>query len=523
MRNFARQLGPQRLLLMGGVALAILVSLAAVAMSTGSSDRMGYLYTDLDPSAAQSIIEKLRAQNVPFSLSGDGTAILAPEDQLPELRMSMAGDQLGGKIGYEVLDEQQPFGISASREKLNETRAIEGELGRSISTLQNIAAARVHIVMPERALFAPEARKASASVTVKTRGRLASGNVEAIRYLVASAVPELAPEAISIVDHTGALLARAGEAGQAGAAQADERQIATEARFRSQIEALLEPIVGVGKVRAEVSARIDRDQTREEAETFDPDAQVIARQISVESGDQSEENMADAQAATVGEQLPEATGNIGGGDNESRKSARNETSEDTTYQNSSRRTVKVSSPGKISRLSVAVMVDGGGKGVPQEQLQRLTRLVENSVGFDAERGDSVIVEAMPFAQPDELDGMEDGLLSNLPIDQIFGIAKLLLIAAVGLFILRMLRPKIAAGSGDLAASGEPIMLTPQQRSDGTTDGEGMAALGGPQLDEEIALAQVEGSLKASALKRVGDAVSSSPNESAAVIRQWLNG
>lgn len=508
---------------MGGVALAILASLAAVAMSAGSSDRMGYLYTDLDPSAAQSIIEKLRAQNVPFSLSGDGTAILAPENQLPELRMSMAGEQLGGKIGYEVLDEQQPFGISASREKLNETRAIEGELGRSISTLQNISNARVHIVMPERALFAPEARKASASVTVKTRGRLASGNVEAIRYLVASAVPELAPEAISIVDHTGALLARAGEAGQAGAAQADERQIATEARFRSQIEALLEPIVGVGKVRAEVSAQIDRDQTREEAEIFDPDAQVVARQISVDSGDESQENLAEAQGATVGEQLPEAEGDIGGGNNQGRRSARNEASEDTTYQNSSRRTVKVSSPGRISRLSVAVMVDGGAKGVPQEQLQRLTRVVENSVGFDAERGDSVIVEAMPFAQPDELDGADEGLLSNLPVDQLFGIAKLLLIAAVGLIILRMLRPKAAADTGDLASSGDPIMLTPQPRGDGTQDGETTPALGGPQLEEEIALAQVEGSLKASALRRVGDAVNSSPNEAAAVIRQWLNG
>ena len=191
---------------MGGVAIALLAALAAVAMGGGSSDRMGYLYTDLDPTAAQAITEKLRAQNVPFSLSGDGTAVLAPEDRLPELRMSMAGEQLGGAIGYEVLDTQQAFGVSSSREKMNETRAIEGELGRSIATLQSIVNARVHIVMPERALFAPEARKASASVTVKTRGKLAPGNVEAIRYLVASAVPELSPEAISIVDQTGCLL-----------------------------------------------------------------------------------------------------------------------------------------------------------------------------------------------------------------------------------------------------------------------------------------------------------------------------
>lgn len=529
LRKFADQLGPRRLLLMSGVALVLLVSLTAVAMNSGSSDRMGYLYTDLDPSAAQAITEKLRAQNVAFSLSGDGTAVLAPEDRLSELRMSMAGEQLGGTIGYEVLDAQQAFGVSSSREKMNETRAIEGELARSIATLQSVTKARVHIVMPERALFAPEARKATASVTVKTRGSLSAGNVEAIRYLVAAAVPELSPEAISIIDQTGALLARAGEAGQAGATQADERQIATEARLRSQIEALLEPIVGVGKVRAEVAAEIDREQTREEAEVFDPDAQVIARQISVESGDQNRESMGGAQGVTVGAQLPEAQ-DIDGGDGETRQSARNETSEDITYQNSSRRTLTTSTPGKISRLSVAVMVDGGKQNLPNDQVQRLTRLVENAVGFDAERGDSVIVENMAFAQAEEVAGAEEGLLSNLPVDQLFSVGKLLLIALVGLLILRMLKPKSqpAAIAGELAGpDGGPIDLTPQPRNGGTQgleqlDTPGAPALRGPQFDEEIALAQTEGSIEASALKKIGDAISSSPNESAAVIRQWLN-
>ncbi|MBR0550937.1 flagellar basal-body MS-ring/collar protein FliF [Stakelama marina] len=511
---------------MGGVALTLLVALAAVAMSGGSSDRMGYLYTDLDPSAAQSITEKLRAQNVPFSLSGDGTAILAPEDRLPELRMSMAGEQLGGKIGYEVLDEQQPFGISSSREKMNETRAIEGELSRSIATLQNIANARVHIVMPERALFAAEKRKASAAVTVKTRGRLSQENVEAIRYLVAAAVPELSPESISIVDQTGALLARAGEVGEIGASQADERKVAIESRIRHQVESLLEPIVGVGKVRAEVAADIDRDQTREEAQVYDPDNQVIARQVTVESGDQSRENQAGAQGATVAAQLPEGQGQIDGNGGDTRESARNENSEDTTYQNSSRHTVTVRTPGQIKRLTVAVMVDGGDKDLPAEQTQRLTRLVENAVGYDADRGDSVIVESMAFAQPGEIADAEGGLLSNLPVDQLFGIGKLLLIAAVGLIVLRMLKPKAApADAAGLIAGpdGQPITLTPQSGEAGEAgEGGGQAAIEGPQLDDEIALAQVEGNIKASALKKIGEAITGSPAESASVIRQWMN-
>jgi len=525
LRNFAGQLGPRRVLMMGGVAFALLAALAMVAMSGGSSDKMGYLYTDLDPTAAQAITEKLRAQNVPFSLSGDGTAVMAPENRLPELRMSMAGEQLGGAIGYEVLDTQQAFGVSSSREKMNETRAIEGELGRSIATLQSIVNARVHLVMPERALFAPEARKASASVTVKTRGKLSSGNVEAIRYLVAAAVPELSPESISIVDQTGALLARAGEAGEAGASQADERQVATEARIRSQIEALIEPIVGVGKVRAEVSAEIDRDQTREESEVFDPDTQVIARQISVESGDQNRENAGATPGVTVGAQLPEG-GDVMGGGGDTRESARNETSEDITFQNSSRRTLTTRTPGKVSRLTVAVMVDGGEQGLPAPQVQRLTRLVENAVGYDAERGDSVIVESMPFAQPDEIADAEGDFWSDLPLGQLFDLGKLLVIAVVGLFVLRMLRPKNvpASAAGQLPSPEQNVIdLTPEGRGgEEQLENDGAPALSGPELDDEIALAQVEGKLKASALKKIGDAVAASPAESAAVVRQWLS-
>lgn len=532
-KNLVTQLGTKRLAMMGGVALALLAALTVVAMSSSKSN-MGYLYTDLDPAAASTITEKLKAQNVPYTLSADGTAIMAPEDKLAQLRMSMAGEKLGGKIGYEVLDSEQPFGVSASRAKMNETRAIEGELAKSIQTIQTVTAARVHIVMPERAMFANESRKATAAVTVKTKGHMGSEQIASIRYLVSSSVPELSPDAVSVVDQTGALLARAGDPDTAGAADADERQQAVEAKLRDEIEALLQPIVGEGKVRAEVSAQIDRDQTREESNVFDPDKQVVARKVSVETGDQNKENEAGPQTTSVSNQLPDAKANPAA-PGTSRQSASNQTSEDTTFSNSSTKTVTLRAPGKVTRLTIAVMVDGGPKGLPTDQIQRLQRLVENATGIDTQRGDSVVVESMPFSAVPVEDAKES-FFSKLPMDKIWTFLQLALIAGVGLLALRMLKPK----PEPLAIEPEMMALEAQQQqqhneemrqltaraADGDPEAleklEQMGATEVPMLDQEIALAQVDGRIKLSALKRIGSAIAASPPEAASVIRQWMN-
>jgi flagellar M-ring protein FliF len=533
LRNFIEQIGPRRAMLMGGVAAALLLSLGWMALRTPSSE-MGFLYTDLEPAAAKAISDKLNAQGVPFQISADGTSVMAPVAKLAELRMAMAGDQLGGKVGYEVLDGEQPFGISASRAKLNETRAIEGELAKSIESLERVSRARVHIVMPERAMFETERRKATASVSVKTTGRLAGESVQAIRQLVASAVPGLSPESVAVVDQSGALLARAGDGGDAGSSEIDERQATVEAKLRSEVEGLVTSIVGTGKVRASVSAVLERDEVREQAETFDPDLQVVARQVTVESGEQSNENAAGAEGVTVATQLPENEGPITGEGGESRRSARNETSEDITYQNSRTEKLSVRSPGRIARLTVAVMVDGGPKRLQPAEVQRIQRLVENAVGFDAERGDSVVVENMSFVEPDEMSELADVLPFGLTIDHLLDFAKFLVIGGVILFAVRMLRPRIMAQADGaapalLAAPVEdsPEMLALAQRAaDG--DEEAMRELqlkrnpDGTALDEEIALAEIDGRIKLSALRRIGDVIAAGPAESASVIRQWMN-
>ena len=525
-QSFLKQIGTRRMYMMGGVAVAMLAALTFLAFR-GSTAEMGYLYTDLDPSAAQSISQKLSAQNVPFRISGDGTAIMAPTEQLAQLRMSMAGEQVGGKIGYDVLDSASPFGLSSSREKMDETRAIEGELARSVGTLEAVSSARVHIVMPERAVFAEGGRKATAGVTVRTRGRLSPENVQAIRYLVSASVPELAPESVSIVDQTGRLLARAGDAGAATNAETDELQQTMEEKLRAQIESLVEPIVGAGKVRAEVSATIDRDSRREESQTFDPDKQVISHQTSVESGDQSQEGNAAAQGASVSTQLPGNAPAPSGSGSDTRASNSKQTSEDTTYDNTRTNAVVVRQPGTLKRLTVAVMIDSGAKPLPAAQVQRLTTLVQNAVGYDAQRGDSVAIENMPFAQPEEVAPLGN-FLSSLPKDQIFNLLKLVVIGAIGLFALKMMRTR--GGGADLSegAMQEQTLLgriLPPALTGGTAmaalpSGDGVSHM--EHLDQEIALAQVEGGIKASSLRRIGETITANPAESISVIRQWMN-
>ncbi len=526
LRTLMGQLGRRRLLLIGGVALALLIGLGTLALGK-SAPAMGYLYTDLDPSAAATITEKLKGQNVPFTLSSDGKAIMAPVDRLADLRMDFAGERLGGKIGYDVLDQEEPFGVSSSRAKINETRAIEGELSRSIESLDNVERARVHIVMPEREIFATKARAASAAVTLKTSGRLPPEAVDAVRHLIAASVPDLLPTSISVVDQTGALLARAGEAGSAASGDLDTRQAAVEARMREQIETMLAPIVGAGHVRAEVSALLERDHVTEEADVFDPDTQVIGHQVTVDTNAQNDANSPGAEGATVGTQLPDAAGRIGGGSGETQRSANHETSEDTTFQNSHKRVVSETGPGKIERLSVAVMVDGAATTMTKAEVARITHLVQNAVGYDADRGDAVAVEVMRFAAAERAAAEENVLPWGLTPGDLLGLAKWT-IGAIGLAVAAWLmrgwwRPKPELGDESLHLpdattlalpgheGGEPIRLEDQTAPSDLA-----------MLDQEIALAQVDGSIRLSALKRIGETIAENPGESVTVIRQWMN-
>jgi flagellar M-ring protein FliF len=546
-RNFLGSLGTQRLLMMVGVAAFVIVALAYLAVS-GRGGPMTYLYTDLDPAGARTITERLKTDGVPYQLSADGNAVLVPEDRVADLRMAFAGEQLGGSLGYEILDREDAFGTSAAKAKINRTRAIEGELARSIETINAVGKARVHIVIPERQLFSEEQPEASASVQLRTNGKLATGQVDAIRYLVASAVPGLAPERISVVDQTGALLARAGDGSgsSSGNAALEERQANLQARLREQIETMLGAIVGPGHVRAEVAAELDLDQMRQESETYDPDLQVVAKTTTVEKEDQDSEANQEGGFVSAANALPENAPSEQGRD--TRSSSASEISEETLYANSSTKTTLVRGGGQVKRLTVSVMVDGsyleaaGGRldyrPRTQAELERFTRLVENAIGYDEARGDSVIVENLRFAQNEDTGATALGVPLGIDREDIVPLAKTTILGLVGIgalaLVLRALGKSGAPGTGLPVPAGRPandidgrrIAELIERAANGDEDAidelkrlrERFTAR---DYDDAVDVANVDGRVRQSSLQRIGNVVQSRPGEATAIVRQWM--
>lgn len=550
---------------MGLVAAMVLGGLALVS-SRLTTAPMGYLFSELEPAQAQSISEKLRGLNVPFELNADGTAVMVPTDRVRDLRIQLAGEGLSGALGYELLDNQSTLGTTAFLQSVNHARAIEGELARTIRSIESVQEARVHLVLPQRQLFEQQARQPSASITLKTRNRLTPGQVNAIRQLVAAAVPDLDPGQISIVDQSGTLLARASEGDDAAGliGNLQERQLSIESKIRQDIETMIERIVGSGRVRAEVSVELETEQTRQESEVYDPDRQVVARSTTVERNDQNQDGQVGG-AVTVGNALPEQRQDAAAGPTS--QSASDETSEQVDYANSRTRTTTVKESGAVKRISVAVLVDGTytkGQGgnesyAPRsaEELQKFARLVQSAVGFNEERGDTVVVENIRFAEEEVLPETAGGLPMGLEKTDMMrlveiGVTALLALIAL-LFVFRPIVNRLmgrdeAADAGAVAAgeAGAMQLEGPEQRlalaPPSSDDDHDMLAQRAAQGDEqaleilrekrstgtaklsiesEIDVAQIEGKVKTSALKKVGEVVQRHPAESAAIVRQWM--
>lgn len=571
LRTLLNTFGMRRAAAMGVISLALIAGLVALSMRA-TSPNMGLLFTDLEPAQAQAITDKLKGMDVPFRLTPDGTGVMAPDSRLAELRMSLAAEQMTGQIGYELLDKQDALGTTAFLQNVNHVRAIEGELSRSIASLSAVSKARVHLSIPQRQLFDREQRKPSAAITLKTRGRLTAAQVDAIRNLVAASVADLEPGRISIVDQTGTLLAQSGNGDVASAATGlEERRVAMEARLRTDVETMLERIVGPGKVRAEIAATLDIETVRQEAEVFDPDSQVVLRSTTVESGQQNSDSE-NGGPVTVANNLPETQAETDAAGGVRSTSAANESSEQVDYQNSRTRTTTVRDAGAVKRLSVAVMVDGtyttGADGkttyAPRsaQELEKITRLVQNAIGYDAERGDSVVVENLQFVT-DDMAGAEAGssLPLGLEVSDVMTVAQTLVIGLIGLLAFFLIvRPMLRAartgavgddnggqmapalgmpgGMPQLGSPEERLALAPPDNGQLTADLLERAAAGDEialkqiqvvretnngilPIEAEIDVAQIEGRVKSNALKKVGEVVQRSPVESAAIVRQWM--
>jgi flagellar M-ring protein FliF len=423
---------------------------------------------------------------------------------------------------------------------------LQGELAKTISALDPVQFAKVHIVLPQRELFSRDSQDASASVTLKMKAnsRLSRDQIYGIQNLIANAVPNLKPDSVTIIDTQANMLAGGSESGESLVGmKAEEMRLSYEKRMTQAIEDLIGRTVGLGNVRAKVTADMDFDRISTNDEIYDPEGQVV-RSTQTISEDNIERDADLNTATTVENNLPGLGGDLGVDSEPSLQSNRSEEVTNFEISKTIRNTIRES--GEVQRISVAVLVDGRyttteeGEKVYEPrtdaELDKISSLVRSAVGFDAERGDTVEVVNMPFMtiEDDFID--ESALLFGFEKSQILDTAELVLLVIMGiLVILLVLRPLIGAliasqkasleqakeEAALLAAQATPQAIAGPSAYEKAGDAEG-ASHGGGEDESMIDLNAVEGRVKASSVKKVGDIVSSHPNETVSVIRNWMS-
>ena len=543
--DFVRTLGAARIAAMGAVTIT-LVGFFAFLMLRVTAPQMTPLFTDLTFEDSTAIVKELERQGVPYELRNDSSIVMVPKDRVARLRMGLAEGGLpkGGGVGYEIFDKSDALGTTSFVQNINNLRALEGELARTIRGLDRVQAARVHLVMPERPLFSRDKMEPSASIVVKVRGALEPQQVRAIRHLVASAVNGLKPQRVSIVDEAGHLLADgAGDDPNGTEVSADERQAAFEKRLREQIETIVSSVVGPGRARVELTADFDFNRVTQTSDKYDPEGRVVRSSQTREETSASNEGR--ENQVTVGNEIPggnqrQAPAPEAGGTprDQSRKSE-----EIINYEISKTSKTEVIEGGRVNRISVAVLVDGtygkNDKGDAtyqprsKEEIDQIGALVRTAIGFDQKRGDQVQVINLRFAESPAVAPITEpsGWMSALQFtkDDLMRGIEMVVMALLGLVVLLLVvRPLVRR---ILAPDERAVAALPP--ADASADAPLAPAIVAPaesvavkaepsQTAKMIDIAQVQGQVHAQSVQKVGDLADKNPRETVSIIRQWLN-
>ena len=475
------------------------------------------LYSNLAGEDANRVVKLLQANKVPYKLENDGGTVLVPADKLYDLRIKVAGEGnlVGQGIGFEIFDglkvEQTDF-----VQKINYQRALQGELIRTISEFPGVETARVHLVIPHRSLFIEEQQKPSASVVVKLREgkKMEAQDVQAIVNLVVMAVEGMDRNRVSVADTSGKILYYPTEDDslQGLTTTQLEYKMRLQQNLERRIEELLYPVIGPGKVIAKVNADVDFSQRTIRRELYDPEKTVVR---SEQRSEESTRGRANLEAGA-----PDA--NFRGDGISGSASTQEGTRETrtTNFEINKEEQNIVANVGDLSRLSVAVIVDGtyekAADGtytfVPRnaEEMQRIRQLVSSAVGYDRARGDTVEVNSISFGGPDL---PQEASLPQLFLDYALRLGKPLLNALlVFLFLLLVVRPVVMALIRP-KVEGEMI-----EGLEGLPAGEERLALieGDEEVDALDALRKIE-DIKAHAMQLAEQNM----DQAVGIIRSWL--
>jgi flagellar M-ring protein FliF len=486
------------------------------------------LYSQLDGEDAGQIVEKLKADKIPFKLTGDGTTIRVPADTVHEIRLSLAAEGLprGGSVGFETFQKLR-LGATEFEQQVTYRRAMEGELARTISTVRSVKSARVHLVLPKKSVFAQRSEPASASVVLKLSGGMPDGQeVSSIVSLVASAVAGLEPSRITLVTTTGKMLHRpspvaaSGDGASMGAAEADQmaQTKALEAQLEERTRTLLERVLGMGHVDVRVRAAVDTARVERKSDTFNPAKTAIrSEQQLVETNGQAPmlvdtvAGVPGVQANLPGPEGAEQVAEAGAQGSLRRSHTRNFEIDRVTEH-------RVSVSHIVKRLAVAVIVDGVAKTVgdkttivPREraELDKLETLVRSAVGFDEDRGDVVTIESLPFFNEEVPAVAEAPTMLPIPepyraiVEKYLPLAKAVGMGLAGLITLLWLRRKLSKWQKERDKHVKQIAAA---RRAAALEAAAVSEIGADEID-----------YRTEALRRAKE----DPSSAALVMRHWL--
>ncbi|WP_379066989.1 flagellar basal-body MS-ring/collar protein FliF [Mesorhizobium sp. UC22_110] len=456
--------GTKRLAIMAGIAL---LTLAVIGIGSVYLNRPSYetLYVGLERSDVNQIGMVLSEAGFNFDVGSDGTSVSVPVGTTAKARMLLAekGLPTSANAGYELFDKVGSLGLTSFMQQVTRVRALEGEIARTIQSLAGVKAARVHIVMSERANFRREEQQPSASVVIRYAGIDGGKAAMSIRHLVAAAVPGLSAEKVTVLDSAGNLLAAGDDPSNTSAARSLGVERTVESQIEDNIRRALTPYLGPDNFRASVKADVNTDTRQTEETIFDPESRVERSVQTVKANENSNQRQA-ATPATVEQNLPETQTAATDGPQSSSQNDRKE--EITNYEINSKKIATVSNGYTVTKMSIAVVVNQqrllsvlGKDAKPEQVAQRVAdikKMVASATGLDEKRGDIIDVSAVEFI--DGLDGQE--LASPGILDAVASYTGSLINAAAFIVVVFLvaffgLRPMAAALTNKPAALAGP--------------------------------------------------------------------
>ncbi len=557
-------LGRTRLIALGLAGVGVFLAVIAAPLLFNRAP-MTLLYGELDAQEAGQVVSALEQMGARTKVSSDG-GVYVRADEAARLRMALAEQGLprAGGLGYELFDEQRALGLTSFMQRINRTRALEGELSRSILALEGVEAARVHLVLPERDAFTRTPAAPTASIVVRTRnaGGLSGDHAAAIRHLVAAGVPRLEPGAVTVLDAAHGVVSAPRDGAAGGLAAAGDARRQVEADLRAAVERMLTPVLGAGNIRVEIAAELvtAREVIREQV--FDPRSSALRSEQTVEASDAARER-GETGAVTIEQNLPEPSIDE---DAEADAASSSERLEQTrNYEISSTVRERVLEPGDVKRLNAAVIINaaalapaasagpGADAGQPgaeaanaarDAELARIGELVRAAVGFTAARGDVVEVSAMTFTETPLSLAAAPATPLQMAATQLDEAVKWGAFAVVGgLIILVVVRPAmrrlldnhdaeqpsvtpLKALSAAPAAAPDAMGEAGEAADGDTGEADGaIPALPSPTiedaLDRMMDVRAIEGQVRASSLHKLGLIVEENPDEAVAILRSWI--